>query len=354
MGSTEYGSEFDWDSSAALLRCEAGELPVEDAKYYRSGRDALKALARALPASRVLLPALSCDSMAVPFALNGWEVVYYRLRPDLSADTEDVLSKLTEGAVLIYMRYFGLPSFGEEFLRELKAKRSDVTLVEDRTQDIVVPRENGFVPDAMIASLRKWAALPEGGVLKTSLNVERGEYSPVFGQLRRAVMEEKSLYLKTPDEELKRAFMARLHGADALLDAECEPCAVSPEYSELLRRVDFGKIYSLRLENVRRLKARLSPLRAAGKLDFLTDAPERSTLYFPVLLKDRDKIWRRMIDNKIYCAVIWPIPKAAEGVCPVTEYINRHMLGIICDQRCGADDMDHIADTLEGALKGQV
>ena len=260
----EYGSEFDWDSNAALLRREAGELPVEDAKYYRSGRDALKALARALPTSRVLLPALSCDSMAVPFALNGWEVVYYKLRRDLSADTGDVLSKLSKGAVLIYMRYFGLPSFSDDFLRELKAKRSDVTLVEDRTQDIVVPRENGFVPDAMIASLRKWTALPEGGVLKTTLNVERGEYSPVFGQLRRAVMEEKSLYLKTWDEELKRAFMARLHGADALLDAEREPCAVSPEYSELLRRVDFGKIYSLRLENVRRLKARLTPLKAAG------------------------------------------------------------------------------------------
>ena len=348
----EYGSEFDWDSNAALLRREAGELPVEDAKYYRSGRDALKALARALPTSRVLLPALSCDSMAVPFALNGWEVVYYKLRRDLSADTGDVLSKLSKGAVLIYMRYFGLPSFSDEFLTQLRERRSDVTLVEDRTQDIVVPRENGFVPDAMIASLRKWTALPEGGVLKTTLNVERGEYSPVFGQLRRAVMEEKSLYLKTWDQELKRAFMARLHGADALLDAEREPCAVSPEYSELLRRVDFGKIYSLRLENVRRLKARLTPLKAAGKLDFLTDAPELSTLYFPILLKDRDKIWRRMIDNKIYCAVIWPIPKAAEGVCPVTEYINRHMLGIICDQRCGADDMDYIADTLEGALKG--
>ena len=348
----EYGSEFDWDSNAALLRREAGELPVEDAKYYRSGRDALKALARALPTSRVLLPALSCDSMAVPFALNGWEVVYYKLRPDLRADTEDVLGKLSKGAVLIYMRYFGLPSFSDEFLTQLRERRSDVTLVEDRTQDIVVPRENGFVPDAMIASLRKWTALPEGGVLKTSLKTERGEYSPVFGQLRRAVMEEKSLYLKTWEQELKRAFMARLHAADAMLDAEREPCAVSPEYSALLRRVDFGKIYSLRLENVRRLKARLTPLKAAGKLDFLTDTPERSTLYFPILLKDRDKIWRRMIDNKIYCAVIWPIPKAAEGVCPVTEYINRHMLGIICDQRCGADDMDFIADTLEEALQG--
>ena len=59
MPRTEYGSEFDWDSNAPILRRQAGELPVADAKYYRSGRDALKALARALPASAVLLPALS-------------------------------------------------------------------------------------------------------------------------------------------------------------------------------------------------------------------------------------------------------------------------------------------------------
>lgn len=353
MGRTEYGSEFDWRSNDALMTSENIGLPIEGAKYYRSGRDAMKALARieGRKPGRVLLPALCCESMIIPFELNGHEVVFYKLMPTLCADTDDVSAKLCDGAMLVYLNYFGIPAFTDEFLSGLRTKYKDLIIVEDRTQDIVVPRsDGGFQPDAMVASLRKWTALPEGGVLKTALNVLQGTPDRRFGEIRRSVMEKKSQYLLHPEEAVKRAFMAELHSADPLLDASAEPAAMAEEYLELLRRIDFSRIYAQRRKNIEVLRARFAPLRDAGKIEFLTDAPEKSTLYFPLLLKARDEVWHKMIEEKIYCAVIWPIPERAKGSCAVTENTNRHMLGIICDQRYDEADMHFIADTLEAAL----
>ena len=78
--------------------------------------------------------------------------------------------KLTDGTVLLYMRYFGVRPFTDEFLLSLRESVRGITLIEDRTHDVIVPRgEERFAPDAVLASLRKWAALPEGGMLRTGM-----------------------------------------------------------------------------------------------------------------------------------------------------------------------------------------
>ena len=160
----EYGSIFETGSNAAFARAGSGFLRA-DWQLFRSGRDAMKALARAAGRKRVLLPALCCESMLVPFAQSGYELVFYRLREDLRGDETDVLNKLRDGDMFLYLSYFGVKPFSDAFLESLRAGGKNLLLAEDRTQDLIVPRpENGFQPDAMVASLRKWAALPEGGV----------------------------------------------------------------------------------------------------------------------------------------------------------------------------------------------
>lgn len=347
----EYGSEYNLGSSAPFLRARA-EAPFENARYYRSGRDAMKALAGlgGRRYGRVLLPALCCESMIIPFELNGVSVDFYRLRPDLSADTEDVLAKLGGADMLVYMRYLGIPAFTDDFLHMLREEYPGLILAEDRTQDIIVPREGGFEPDATIASLRKWAALPEGGLLITRQDAPEGGEDTRFGDMRISCMRDKDRYLERPDDAFKADFMARFHAADSLLDEGAGPAAMSRAYRELLYAIDFRAVYEARRRNIAALRARLEPLAAAGALRFLSAAPESSTLYFPVLLDERDRVWRRMIEEKIYCVVLWPLPERVKGLCAATEYNNRHMLGLICDQRYGEDDMDFIAATLAAAL----
>ena len=61
----EYGSIFETSSNRAFTREGSGFLQ-SDWQLFRSGRDAMKALARSAGRRRVLLPALCCESMLVP------------------------------------------------------------------------------------------------------------------------------------------------------------------------------------------------------------------------------------------------------------------------------------------------
>ena len=93
----EYGSEFHWGANAPWLRDTDTGFVRADWRLMRSGRDALKALAQLAGRKRVLLSALCCESMLVPFQLAGYELVFYRLTEALCADEADVSEKLRDG-----------------------------------------------------------------------------------------------------------------------------------------------------------------------------------------------------------------------------------------------------------------
>ena len=60
--------------------------------WLRSGREALHLVALNIKGVKqkptVLMPAYCCHSMVDPFEKAGWEVFYYRLNKDLTADLE--------------------------------------------------------------------------------------------------------------------------------------------------------------------------------------------------------------------------------------------------------------------------
>ena len=350
-GWMEYGSEFDWRSNDALLSDEPQSFVQDDWQLYRSGRDAIKAIARIAGGCKVLLPALCCESMILPFSGNGYDVEFYKMNPDLTGDETDVREKLADGTVLLYMRYFGIRPFTDEFLLSLRGSGMDIVFVEDRTHDIIVPRgEKRFVPDAVLASLRKWAALPEGGMLRTDMGCCISGTDARFGDTRCEAMEMKVRYLETWKPELKKEFLDKLHGAERLLDESGVPRGMSAEYEALLRRIDFAALLAKRRANIGRLKERIAALDGT-RLRFLSVHPEESTLYFPVYLENRGEIQRAMAQRGVYCPVIWPEPETAHGVCDVSMYVTEHMLALPCDQRYTPEDMDFIADTLIEALE---
>ena len=344
----EYGSEFDLRANEPFLG--GGALP-ESWQLFRSGRDALRAFARLASRKRVLLPALCCESMILPFAQNGYDVIFYRLRPDYSADADDVCLKLRDGDVLLYMRYFGVRPFSDAFLSGLRESGRDILFLEDRTHDILVPRADGFQPDATAASLRKWAALPEGGMLETALGIAEAPTDKRYGDLRYGAMKKKSRYLETGDEALHAEYMRELRAADSLLDESAAPVAMHPEYRAITESLDAGKILAARRRNLKRLREDLAPLIKDGTLRLMTDSPEKSGLYLPVLVQNRNAVQRELIARKFYCpAAIWPEPEAASGVCPVSHAVTENMLSLLCDQRCTEADMDHEAAAVKEIL----
>ena len=344
----EYGSEYDYLANEAFLREADTGFVKPDWQLYRSGRDALKAFARIAGRKKVLIPALCCESMALPFEQNGYELEYYKMREDLSADEADVLSKLSAGCVLLYMRYFGIPSFADGFLQSVRDRGEDILIIEDRTHDILSPRAEGaFAPDATMASLRKWTALPDGGMLCTKLGSCPGESDGRFAAIRTAAMQKKSRYLKNGDEQLKQEYMHEMAQAAELLDEGPVPVKMGEAEEQLLRHIDFEAMMERRVDNALYLESLLTALSEAGRLRFMCKRPQDSTLYFTIYTEERDRLHQALIRNRIYAAVIWPLPEKAAELCQNTTYVNRHMLAIPCDHRCGRRDMDFIAQVIK-------
>ena len=346
----EYGSEHHWQSRRDFEGVTR-RREIYAWRFYRSGRDALKQVARLHRGATVLLPALCCESMILPFTFNGCPVRFYKLKPDLTGDEADVLSKAAPGTVLLYMPYFDIQPFTTDFLARLR--QSGVILLEDRTQDIIVGRPAPFLPDYTVASIRKWAALPEGGILKTDCSLLPAGADGRFGALRRQAMEEKGLYLENGDAGLKQDFLEKFHEADALLDESGEPVAMSMENRAYLENIDFAKVLSARRRNAAVLEQALADLAAAGTIRPLCKSETTAGLYYPILLENRDAVQQAMARQNIDCPVIWPIPAQAKGICETCEATAAHILALPCDQRYTEQDMAYIAETLKAIVTGE-
>lgn len=346
----EYGSEHHWQSRQGFEGVTR-RREIYAWRFYRSGRDALKQVARLHRGATVLLPALCCESMILPFTLNGCPVNFYKLKPDLTGDEADVLSKAAPGTVLLYMPYFDIQPFTTDFLARLR--QSGVVLLEDRTQDIIVGRPAPFLPDYTVASIREWAALPEGGILKTAAALPYAGADGRFGGLRRQAMEEKSLYLENGDAGLKQDFLAKFREAEALLDESGEPVAMSMENRAYLENIDFARVLEARRRNAAVLEQALAALVSAGKLRPLCKSGTTAGLYYPILLENRDAVQQALARRNIYCPVIWPIPAQAQGICEICEATAAHILALPCDQRYTEQDMATITETLKAIVTGE-
>lgn len=338
----EFGSEYDWQANQCFLLPEG--TGFADAKKYRSGRDSLKAVAKEMAGTYefVLLPALCCESMVSPFTLYGIKPVFYRLNPDYTADIADLESKLSGNTILLYGSYFGIDPISQKELARLRKDFPKALFLEDRTQDILIPRKGGFAPDVTIASIRKWTAIGDGGLLwSEKYDFQPGEPEFQFAALRKTAMEQKSQYLQNGDVALKDSYRLLLGDANELLDGDKTVYAMTEESQALLARLDFSKMLSLRQENAKVLLRKLE-----GRVSLITKKPERSTLYFPILVEDQKKVQSALAQKGIYCPVIWPVPEEATGICPLAHYTADHMLGVPCDHRYSTTDMEFIADEI--------
>ena len=261
----EYGSEFqlDMEALAARPRASAFEFPEGRARFFRAGRDAIRHLAR-IERDRcggvALLPSLCCDSMSEPFVLEGYEVVFFAVDEDLRIDEEGLAEKAGEnpGSLLLYMSYFGIAPFAGRFAEEVK-ERFGLTVVRDATHDFLGRGIEGGAADYVVASLRKWAALPDGAILYSrhrDLGNGRLGVDDDFVARRRDAMTAKQRYLEGDDGVSKEGYLASLAECNAVLDAMGEPCEMSAVSSDILARTDWAAVRDLRKRNASLLTLR--------------------------------------------------------------------------------------------------
>lgn len=332
----EFGYEYDASLQKNLWNTTEGQFTDEKllgAYCLRSGRDALKAIARETTPCAVYLPALSCDSMFQPFEQYGHQVCFYELNEDYSVQLDHLRPK-EQRAFFLYLDYFGQPAINDTALKALRTEHPNLIFIEDRTHNLFWERKSDFQPDYTVASLRKWLAVPDGGLLwgriQKPLNEDASFYTT---RLKAQCMRHE--FQQNGDESIKTEYRKIFSTVSDLMDHD-EPCKMSAYSYNLASNADLSAIKATRKKNAETLSSILS---SCGHIKLIENA---GGLYVPFFIQNRDEIQRRLSAMGIFNTIIWPLTEKQKEACSVARRTVDHMLAAPCDQRYTEEDMAYI------------
>ena len=334
----EYGYEYEAALNRSLWEKTAGkttEQTLFGAVCLRSGRDALKAIAREYAPTVVLLPALACDSMVLPFEQYGHCVRFYKLNADYSIDL-DSIQPSKELTLFLYMDYFGHPAITDATLNAMRAQGQFV-FIEDRTHNLSCKRTSDFCPEYTIASLRKWLPIPDGGLLWGKTTKALGT-DTAFSEKRLQAQGMRWEFLRCGDEAIKREYRQIFSTVSEIIDRD-EPSAMSAYAHALAQDTDWNEVCAVRKRNAAVLT---TILRMSPYVTLIQDDPEQSALYVPFTVPNRDEIQRRLSSEGIFNTIIWPLTDLQKQICGIAKLTEETMLAAPCDQRYSEVDMEQI------------
>lgn len=334
----EYGYEYDAVLNQKIWEATEGKVTDQElmgAYCLRSGRDTLKAIAREYEPCVALLPTLACDSMIHPFELYGHEIRYYRLNEDYSIDLNS-LAAGTDKTLFLYADYFGRPAIRDEELEKLKEMENTI-FIEDRTHNFLHKRKYAFQPDYIIASLRKWLPVPDGGLLWGEISKPLAN-DTTFSTTRLKAQCMRHEFLSCGDETIKSEYRKIFSTVSDLMD-EDEPSAMSAYAYSLAKQTDWNWVRRSRQQNAETLTTILS---TSPYIKLIQDTPGLSDLYVPFIVPNRDEVQKILSAEGIFNTIIWPLMKEQRDACKVAKFTEENMLAAPCDQRYTIEDMKTI------------
>ena len=321
---------------------------------FATARSALRAAFEAARAthgaSHVLLPDYLCRSIVAAVHRAGCSHSYYpvdlRLQPDCPA-LEAALDAAPSRSTVLLIEYFGLADVSIATNRLLAHPASPVIVV-DRAQSLLGMEP---VPGATytIASYRKTLPVPDGAWVLSTECVEpktsdEAPFVPVdlVGRLLKGSLGIEAL----PDE----TYLEFGQLAEQMLDrSHYDDCEVSHISRRILRHIDLEDAATRRANNFDYLRELLEDLDIHPILERSADGVP---LVLPVLLPDRDRVRRRLAEQRIFCPVHWPWPPERHGTLkPRHPQLWDQELSLLVDQRYGRSEMDRIADGLRASVR---
>lgn len=319
--------------------------------YLRSGREALLAVAMDCKKEEnpvLLMPAYCCWSMSAPFEKAGWKVVYYKLNPDLTVDLA-YLDKLLEmycPSAVLTMNFFGIASTCQA-VDCVKKFDPSISVIEDFShctfslKDIINERVDYYV-----SSIRKSVGVCDGSIIlsREKIRVQVNPYTEDFSDLRVSAQTVKGQYAFSKSDDDKATFLSMLRNGEETLNQFDAVHEISPMAAEMLGVINGESIAYARRENMKHMVTLLK-----GRVRL----PENIHLSFegapfslPIIVSDQSLIQKKLAENGVYAAVLWPLSDEAGRVCENSLYFSEHMLSIPIDQRYSWDDIEDMANII--------
>ena len=359
----EIGSEFWLD-----------DIPIEctikspnwlnlgnDHRLLFSGRTAIEYVLKDITRTvkSVYFPSYCCSSMLQPFIdrcihIDFYEVIFSNEGLEYLIDYDKPCD------IFFSTSYFGFSSTVMDSI--IKAfKNKGVIVIEDATHRLLSEQQYCNESDYIVASLRKWLAIPSGGLavkqkdkfLKQTLN------SPLSLLINAKIkaMTKKAEYIKESNKQIsikesnKEDFLEMYSQFNKSLYHNYKGIEIDEVSRKILFTVDIDTVKKKRRENALFIYEALKKQNCIKSLinnpDFTKDCP----LFFPIVARTdiRGTLKKYLMANKIYCPIHWPIPNE---LCFGTSISNLYHeeLSLICDQRYSISDMERLVDTIGGFL----
>lgn len=334
------GGEFDIDVQRVQSQWPNNIL-ANDVSTYSTGRAALYHIIKHAmehhAVSQIMVPDYLCSSVLVPIQKLGFNPVFYPINDQLEMKQEEFAQLYKKGSLVIIINYFGLMDITAQvnYVRELD---EHAVVVEDDVQAYYEFEKPLGCLDARFTSLRKWFALPDGGLVKSRIPDMLTVVEPnTFHQYKVAGSILKTL--RNPDYYDDRIYLDLFEKGEDLIDADIEK-GMSNITREHIKYSNTERISYMRTRNAQYLIDGLKKLNIAPILP-LTEG--KTPLFVPIWLEDRNKVRRAMFQQDVFCPVHWPL----EGM-PVKKgaEMAEHELSLIVDQRYTTKDMDLILNII--------
>lgn len=341
----ENGSEFAWRPPPLVPRTDPA--PWEDAgQLLFSGRDALRLVLGTGVARhgwrRLWVPEYYCQHVVAALVRPDLELLPY---PDHPLGTAVELPPARPGDAVLVSNHFGLRAAWQA------PGEDGVQIVEDHSHDLISRWARTSRADFCIASLRKTLPLSDGGVVWSP----RGHALPVVGPpdgqrreaagLKLSAMLLKSMYLDgLPADKAAFRELAR-RGEEGL--AREAVTSISEVSRVVVDAFDLEAWRDARRRNVEALHAHLAGV--AGLR--MPDPADPDGVAFSGLLvldgpEHRERLRQRLLQARIYPAVLWALERTVLPVCDEARDVSRRILSIHCDGRYDLSDIARIAEVV--------
>ena len=339
-------------------------------RIYSGGRDAVYSACRGLrldPGVPVWLPSFHCG-VEVQAAIDaGAAVGFYRIRPDLAIDEEDLVRRLDSqlGPVLV-IHYFGFPQPGIHRIASYCSGRK-VSLIEDCTHALFSKHEEtplgNFAPIA-VYSFRKTLPIYDGGALQvqrdriadeSSNGFECPELSPAASVWPRMV---KDVGHRMAGRMLTDIYRRARYGAGSnpavrtrvntgIPEKEFYDAGMSRLSQRIASQADPSRILEARRSNWSCLAAQVK-----APLVFPSLMEGTCPLFLPIWVAERAKVIARLAGFGIETYVFgeFPHPTLPLDEYPETGRMRDNILCLPIHQQLTAADLRRVAAALEGAL----
>lgn len=331
------------------------EKPEYKNVFYQSGRNAIEVLLNFIQkefgVDAILIPDYVCGTVTDAVKRAGMEYSAYCINADLEVNVDEIKDQLDLGIKSIYVvHYFGIPVSQSlmDIISECRSK--GIIVIEDITMALLSSGDFtiGF-GDYIVGSLRKWFAIPDGGIICSKCMPVPDEPSnnivSRYTNLYMLVQAMKREYVSGnfKNKNLKENYLEYYSESIKELFSDYRIYPMSEFSKRYIFNCNMDDIREKRIDNYNRLCDLVNGMNSFKVKSCSKDGAVPLGMW--IECDNRDKLLQYLISCNIYCNVHWRLKESVNN--PDIKFLADNVLTIPCDQRYSFYEMEYISEKLK-------